>query len=191
MHTYRVSPEFRSCMQCDLLPGTPVCNFNDGTQTTDIGRGFFTPVSRNLPQSFVNRAGDAVPVMGGHAWDPASEPNAAANWTEPVMVTGYYNDTFLYYEPMPPMSFVTGDQDRFWEQDLTYENQDIPELADYVSVSYNATTGLTTFTFSGPMKDCESDDSPPSAATMTMTQDSFWANMMLTTFVGLLAAAVQ
>lgn len=162
MHTYRVSPEYRTCMQCDLLPGTPVCNFNEGMQTTEAGLKFFEPVDRDIPPRFLVQMGDMVPVMGGHAWDPATQPVSAYNWTEPVMVTGYYGNQFLYYEPMPPLSFVSGDADTFWEQELTYQNQTIADLATYVSVSYNATTGLATYTFKGPSNVCNEVEDPPS-----------------------------
>lgn len=157
MHAYRVTPEFRSCMTCDLLPGAPVCDFTPGAQTTESGIKFFNPITRNIPPRFLAFQTDNVPVMGGHAWDPATQPASAANWTEPMMVTGYYDDEFLYYEPMPPLSFVTGDTDNFWELEISYENQTIDELATYVSVGYNATTGVTTFTYRGPSAVCETE----------------------------------
>jgi len=90
-----------------------------------------------------------VPVMGGHAWDPDKQPDTAANWTEPVMVMGTYGGKNIYYEPMPPLSFVTGDTDTFWEESIIYENQQTENLASYASVSYDASTGVATATFKG------------------------------------------
>lgn len=83
IHTYRVSPEFRTCMECDLLPGTPVCDFRTPeAQTTQSGRDFFTPVVSDIPLNFQLMSGDNVPVMGGHAWDPAEQPANAGVWAE-------------------------------------------------------------------------------------------------------------
>jgi hypothetical protein len=149
-----------------------VCDPTDGAQTTDAGLKFFAPVSRNLPANFVVMPGDMVPVMGGHAWDPATQPDSAFNWTEPVMVMGYYDNEFLYYEPMPPLSFVTGTEDKFWEQDITYENQDVDELATYTSVAYNATTGYVTFTFQGPSAVCNDITTEPPTSSPTSSANS-------------------
>lgn len=67
------------------------------------------------------------------------------------MVMGTYNGENIYYEPMHPLSFVTGTTDNLWEYEIVYENQVTENLAEFSSVSYSAETGRTTFTFTGSL----------------------------------------
>ena len=157
MHTYRVSPAKRTCMLCTTLgPASPICDYMN-PQETESGQAFFAPISDDFPASFVNFETDAVIHMGGHAYDPAKQPASAAEWIEPVIVMGAYNGSNIFYEPMPPLSFVSGDVDHFWEEDIVYANQKTENLATYSSVEYNATTGYTTMSFKGKSSICKEE----------------------------------
>lgn len=154
IHTYRVSPEFRTCMLCEPIPGSPICQ---PSQTTESGQAFFADITQDLPAGYINNPNDAVIQMGGHAWDPTEQPVDAEGWTEPVMVMGTYNGQNIYYEPMPPLAFVTGSTDKLWEYSIEYENQVTENLAFFSSVSYSAATGKTTFTFIGDSSICRGE----------------------------------
>ena len=39
IHLYRVSPDDRTCMTCNTIEGTPVCDMEPGAQTTPNGEG--------------------------------------------------------------------------------------------------------------------------------------------------------
>lgn len=93
--------------------------------------------------------------MGGHAWHLANQPLPDNSWAEPVWVMGPYNGDIAFYEPMFPLSFVSGDTDTFWEQNLTYNGQTIQELPNYVSVGYDAQSGYITVSMKGATSVCK------------------------------------
>lgn len=39
MHIYLIDPEYRSCMTCEKIPGTPICDMAPGAQSTTNGKG--------------------------------------------------------------------------------------------------------------------------------------------------------
>jgi len=39
LHIYRETPEFRTCMTCTKVPGTPICDPAPDSQTTNSGLG--------------------------------------------------------------------------------------------------------------------------------------------------------
>lgn len=56
-HVYMVSPEDRTCMTCNMIPGAPICD--PGGQTTENGRAFFNAAivqpggkMANMPDGF-------------------------------------------------------------------------------------------------------------------------------------------
>mmetsp|Transcript_2103 Transcript_2103/g.3094 ORF Transcript_2103/g.3094 Transcript_2103/m.3094 type:complete len:340 (-) Transcript_2103:195-1214(-) len=163
-HIYLVDPDYRSCMTCDKIPGTPICN--PEAQTTPNGKGFFnvnTIISgpdagkpANMPDGFHVGIGDFVPLMGGHAWDMENQPNAAAGkpWVDPVWVMGPYDGTIVDYEPMIPLSFMTGTGDKYYEESLTYVGQSINALPTKFSASYDGTSGYLTVTMEGQSDGC-------------------------------------
>jgi len=55
---------------------------------------------------------------------------------------------------MVPLSFVSGDTDTFYEEQLTYKGQTLKELPSMYSVEYDAETKFTTLTFKGASLDC-------------------------------------
>jgi len=123
-HLYRVTPDQRASMACDLVPGAPICAFPGGpppdTQTTSSGRKFFivstvvgTPDHpdngkiANMPQGYAVDFTTALPGSGVHAYDMAAAVDVAA-WTDPLLVIGSYNGGIAFWEPMFPYSFVSG-----------------------------------------------------------------------------------
>lgn len=96
---------------------------------------------------------DMVALMGGHAWNPNHAPPSALEWTNPVWIMGPYNSDIANYEDMLPLSFVTGETDNVWAESFTYEGQTITELPTSRVISYDATTGVVTFTLTGASAD--------------------------------------
>jgi hypothetical protein len=157
-HVYRVDPEFRACMTCAKVTGAPVCDPKTGAQeTTSNGLGFFNVNTilgtdgdiSNMPDGFKLGMGDMVPLMGGHAWNVADQPNAANPWTEPVTLMGNYDGELIFFETMVPLTFVSGADDNSSIEEVTYKGQTITELPSMYKVEYDATTKFTTFTFKG------------------------------------------
>jgi len=160
VHVYRADPQLRSCMICEKIPGAPVCNpasqdtvngqaFFDIDYSTMLGSGKDGKAVMNMPSSFHVGAGDMVPLMGGHAWDEANQPSPEKPFVDPVWVMGTYDKDIAFYEPMLPLSFITGNDDSFFEDSLTYADQTINSLPSYYSVDYDASTKMSTLTFKG------------------------------------------
>lgn len=160
MHVYRVSPEFRTCMTCDIEPMDIVCAYpkddsEDVPQSTLSGFRFFNPATMtngklsNMPDGFKLGLSSGVPYMGGHAWNFETEPASPQDWKDPIWIMGPYDGGMGDYEPMFPLSFVTGDQDNFYEESLSYVGQTIEELPTYYSVEYKPRNGYTSVTFKG------------------------------------------
>ena len=111
-----------------------------------------------MPAGFTVDSTAMVPLMGGHAWDFADQPNftAANPWVEPMWIMGPYDGGIVDYEPMFPLSFVTGDVDQLYEENLEYVGQTISELPNMYSVAYDGTSKEITITFKGtPVGDCK------------------------------------
>jgi len=160
-HIYRVSPEFRTCMTCTTVPGAPVCDSGAGAQETSNGRAFFnvntiiTGGVANMPSGFVVPPTDAVLWMGSHGWDVANQPDPATDpWTEPIWLMGSYDGDIAFYEPMVPLSYVTGSTTNFYEETIAYEGQTIPTLPNRWTLGYDAGTKWTTVTFEGESNVC-------------------------------------
>lgn len=163
LHTYRVTPEYRTCMTCDVLPGTPVCDYpkNDGDpvpQTTAAGRAFFAPVDmNNMPVDYIYLKGDNLPYMGGHAAGLKTLPANASVWTAPVLIVGPYNGTNIFYEPMIPLVSITGPNDTDFRQNITYVAKTIDNLPTQWRVEYKASSGVVTVTMTGLSSVCQDE----------------------------------
>ena len=72
-----------------------------------------------MPDNFVVGLGDFIPLMGGHAWDRANEPTSE-NWVNPIWIMGPYDGTLVDYEPMVPLPFFNGSEDKYYEKSLNY-----------------------------------------------------------------------
>lgn len=160
-HFYKVDPEYRACMTCETPIGAPICNPAPSAQTTSNGLGFFnvntvlgSGALSNMPAGFEIGMGDMIPLMGGHAWNFTNQPSNASEWEDPVWVMGPYDGSIVYYEPMVPYSFVSGDTEKTYEEDLTYEGQTVKELPTMYTVVYDATSQFTTITLKGASLDC-------------------------------------
>lgn len=66
-----------------------------------------------MPAGFTVDSTAMIPLMGGHAWNFADQPSDSNSWAEPVWVMGPYDGDIVDYEPMFPLSFVTGDDDQY------------------------------------------------------------------------------
>lgn len=159
LHIYLVSPEYRTCMTCTTIPGAPVCD--PSNQDTFSGRAFFNVATTtdgspaNMPDGFEVAVFDSVPLMGGHAWHAMNQPPGDNSWSEPVWVMGPYDGQIVDYEPMFPLSYVSGDTSTYWEENLTYKGQTIPELPNRYSVGYDADTKVITVSLSGTTSVCK------------------------------------
>jgi hypothetical protein len=162
-HVYKVDPEYRSCMTCVQPIGAPICVPSSDAQTTSNGKGFFNVNTvlgsgdlSNMPAGFVIGLEDMIPLMGGHAWNESNQPSASNPWVAPMWMMGPYDGSIVNYEPMVPLSFVSGDTDNSHEEELTYKGQTLKELPSMYSVEYDAETKFTTLTFKGASLDCSS-----------------------------------
>ena len=109
----------------------------------------------NMPDNFAVGLGDFVPLMGGHAWDKANEPNLSTNpWVDPIWIMGPYDGTIVDYEPMVPLSFMSGPEDKYYEDNLNYVGQSISELPSKYSISFDATSGFLTVGLEGKSAIC-------------------------------------
>jgi hypothetical protein len=163
LHTYRVTPEYRTCMTCDLLPGSPVCNFPQNEtaqipQSTASGLAFFAPIDeKNQPVGFIYLKTDNIPLMGGHSADPMHLPVDAASWKEPVLIVGSYNSSNIYYEPMIPLVFMSGANDTHFKENITYVNATLENVPTLWQVHYEASSGVATVSMSGKSSVCQNE----------------------------------
>jgi len=154
LHLYRETPEFRTCMTCAKIPGTPLCDPTPGAQTSDNGKAFFDVAMVGLSQQPMNMpenysVSDMVPLMGGHGSNPDQYPTSFLDWTTPVWIVGSYGGDIPSVEPMIPMTFMSGTEDKEYKEDLVYEGQMLKELPSNYCVEYNGTTGGVTLTLKG------------------------------------------
>jgi len=159
-HIYLVSPNDRTCMTCDMIPFTPVCD--PANQSTMEGRAFFNAASvqptgalSNMPAGFENGLFDNVPLMGGHSWNFAKQPDLKTeNWNTPLLVMGSYDGTIVTFEPMFPLSFVTGDEDKHYTENIEYIGHTMEQLPMTYTVSYDGTTHFTSIIIEGKSALC-------------------------------------
>jgi hypothetical protein len=182
IHMYRESPEFRTCMTCNMPEGAPICDPVPGSQTTEHGLAFFnvstvvgagttvnvqraiTDQPINMPEGYRVGIADMVPLMGGHAWNPQQEPPSFMEWMEPIWIMGPYNGNIIDYEPMIPFAFMNGESDKVFTEILTYEEQTLTDLPSSYTIEYEAATGMITVTLKGSSADksfCEKQDPVP------------------------------
>jgi len=166
LHIYLESPEYRRCMTCTSVDFGPVCDPDN--QSTPSSHGFFNVATvaagpnagklANMPDGFDYAVYDNVPLMGGHSWDTSTQPKSAAEWVKPIWIMGSYDGEIIDYEPMVPLSFVSGSEDKTYEESLTYVGQTITELPSKYTVDYNADSGVTTMSFVGKSAVCIGKD---------------------------------
>ena len=163
VHIYLMDVAMRELMTCELVPGAPVCN--PAAQSTPQGQAFFEFDNGAIPADVVGHAVDmstALPHMGIHSYrkewysvEAAMAANLTIPFLRPVFVSGGYNNTFIFWEPMIPLAFMSGDEDQFFEEDISYVGDESPYLPSYLSVAYTASTGeVTIFMKGGMAMDC-------------------------------------
>lgn len=159
MHFYTDPIEVREKRTCDLVPQGPVC-IPDAQDTTS-GRAFFnvatilptSSILANMPEKFTCDLETALPVSGIHCWDFSKNP-APSSWADPVLVMGSYDATVAFFEPMVPLSFVTGHTDHYYSEQVDYQGQTIKTLPSEYSINYEANTGRATITLKGARSSC-------------------------------------
>ena len=117
-HLYRITSAQRDLMSCVLIPGAPICDFGDQTQTTYAGKKFFAVGKvtagsdadkiANMPELFTVDLESAVPHSSIHVYDIDGAVDVGL-WTDPVLIIGSYDSQIAHWEPMIPYSFVSGD----------------------------------------------------------------------------------
>lgn len=96
--------------------------------------------------------------MGGHSWNAETQPDLTIDtWDDPFWIMGSYDGTIINYEPMFPLDFVTGKNDKNYVEDLTYVSQTIDQLPSQYTISYDGLTGFTTITLVGKSALCGRD----------------------------------
>lgn len=176
-----VTPQFRAEeMVCDTIPGLPVCD--PAGQSTESGKLFFdlervsTNVARqatneteapapllNMPEGYTLGPADGVINMGMHSFDQSTQPASPGDWMDPSLIFVSYGKV-VCFEPMMPFSYVAGDVDQSFSQDIVYVEQTIPTLPSNYDIQYDAATGLTTLTFQGKSNVCQADFEEAKAA---------------------------
>jgi hypothetical protein len=165
-HFYRATLHELEVATCDMVPDAPICAFpgmpnaSSPVQSTNSGRAFFvighdydTNKPANLPDKFEPDFASAVPKQGLHAYDPEAVTDQD-DWVAPTLVMGTYDGGIIFWEPMSPLSFHTGDTNNSYSEDVSYVGQTIKELPESYSVAYDASSGVTTFTLVGTSAAC-------------------------------------
>ncbi|KAL7537348.1 hypothetical protein ACHAWF_005732, partial [Thalassiosira exigua] len=58
-----------------------------------------------MPANFSCDLTAAIPAMGTHCWNFATNPANQTVWDEPSMIMGAYDGGIQFFEPMLPMNF--------------------------------------------------------------------------------------
>ncbi len=112
-----------------------------------------------MPDGFVVGQGDNVPFMGGHAWNPSA---VTSPWVDPIWAMGTYNGGIVHVEPMIPLSFMQGDEDQMYEEDLTYVAQTMTSLPTKFSAKYDSADGYVNLILKGKSAiECNGDGNQP------------------------------
>jgi len=159
-HIYLVSPNDRTCMTCDTIPFAPVCD--PDSQSTRNGRAFFNVATiqpsgklSNMPEGFEFGLGDNVPLMGGHSWNVENQPDlTSGSWEDPIWIMGSYDGAITNFEPMFPLSFVTGNDNKVYTESLEYVGRTVEQLPTKYTVKYDGTTQFISITFEGKSALC-------------------------------------
>lgn len=107
-----------------------------------------------MPDGFICDKTAAVPNQGLHCWDYANQPVSVAEWEEPVLIMGNYDAKIAFFEPMVPVSFLTGETNNTFAEDVSYKGQTIETLPFEYSVEYNAGDGRASVTLKGRVRGC-------------------------------------
>mmetsp|Transcript_43181 Transcript_43181/g.91855 ORF Transcript_43181/g.91855 Transcript_43181/m.91855 type:complete len:346 (-) Transcript_43181:185-1222(-) len=184
-HFYTDPAEIRAERTCDQPEGAPICIPDVKAQTTASGRAFFsvatvwqlvddvnsaTNAPANMPPGFTCGLADAIPLSGTHCWDLSSQPADVASWINPFLILGSYDSKIAFFEPMAPVSFVTGSGTNSHSEKLVYEGQTVHTLPHEWSMMYNSNTNRTTVTLKGKSGVCgeEAEVTPVEGTNSTM-----------------------
>jgi hypothetical protein len=204
-HFYMVTPEYRAEeMICEVIPGTPACY---PEQTTASGKAFFEleeatdqgvsgsavnttdPLLVNMPVGFATAVSDAVMFMGMHAFDRSIAPLRPEDWDEPTLVFVTHDSKIICFEPMLPFHFVVGDTDHnFVSAPLEYVEQSIDTLPYVYGADFDASTKVSTVTFSGKSNVCKADFDAAKEKHETKIDSS--SSVVASLFSGIMAAVM-
>mmetsp|Transcript_31763 Transcript_31763/g.57498 ORF Transcript_31763/g.57498 Transcript_31763/m.57498 type:complete len:312 (+) Transcript_31763:26-961(+) len=170
MHFYTDPIEVRAGRTCNQPLGAPICIPDTNAQTTESGKAFFNVatiwelssngtvlpnIPANMPANFTCDIEAAVPASGTHCWDFLTNPNSVESWVDPVLIMGTYDAKIAFWEPMAPLSFVTGVNDTYYSAEVNYQGQTIKTLPTEYSIEYDATTGRATIILNGVKSSCK------------------------------------
>jgi len=183
VHMFRITPEYRASLVCDM--NNPFfCTEDAQNQTTptgrmyyDIGRDAVSGKIVNVPESHELFAPIAVPGLGQHASNFTDAP-PADEWFEPTLMTGLYGGDLIFFEPMVPYEFVSGDTANFYDEAPVYFLQTIMSLPSYWSLKYDPDTQYTTVTIKGKAEVCDeiTYESKPKGASVSTSNDVATSN---------------
>ena len=96
----------------------------------------------NVPKDFEVGPLDMVPLMGGHAWNVLTQPSKTSPWVDPIWIMSPFDGKITNFEPMIPLSFVIGSDDKVYGENLTYVGQTMKTLLTKYMVKYDATSTI-------------------------------------------------
>ena len=160
MHIFRIPPEERETMSCDML-NPFICSFPpENIQSSLSGKKYFhvakvegTDFIANTPEIFTHGIDTAVPGEGLHAYDHVNLV-PVQSWFDPVLIIGTYDGGINFWEPMFPIEFSVGDTENFYEESPEYVSQTVTSLPSYWSMHYDPETEVTTLTMKGEAENC-------------------------------------
>jgi hypothetical protein len=168
---FRVTPEFRAFMTCDLLvdeqlvvPGEEVCAFQ---QETVEGMNFFVVpgalVNRNpvvnMPASFTRpKSGNGpVPHVGLRSWDQETVPATPNRWKDLALVMSSYAGDLVMWQAHVPLEKISGDVDQFTSAAARYHETTVQTLPDTYAFDYDVKDGKVRLHMIGKSQLCRQD----------------------------------
>ena len=160
LHIFRITPEERESLFCDML-NPFICKYPPADiQPTVTGRNYFVVGKdaesgqiANAPDTHTLTLDSAVPGEGLHASN-LTEAASVEDWVNPILVTGLYGGGVQFWEPMFPYEFSSGDTANFYDEAPTYVSQTIVSLPSYWSLGYDPDSEVTTLTIKGKTENC-------------------------------------
>ena len=113
--------------------------------------------------------------MGMHSFNRTETPASPQEWMEPTLVFVTHDSQVICFEPMLPFHYVIGDEDHAYEKtDIEYVQPTITTLPYEYSATFDASTKITTLSFSGKSQVCQADFEAAQAAyeASSMTDDT-------------------
>eukprot|EP00568_Trieres_chinensis_P014653 CAMPEP_0183318872 /NCGR_PEP_ID=MMETSP0160_2-20130417/61923_1 /TAXON_ID=2839 ORGANISM="Odontella Sinensis, Strain Grunow 1884" /NCGR_SAMPLE_ID=MMETSP0160_2 /ASSEMBLY_ACC=CAM_ASM_000250 /LENGTH=306 /DNA_ID=CAMNT_0025485229 /DNA_START=9 /DNA_END=929 /DNA_ORIENTATION=- len=159
LHFYLQSVAERQKWTCKLDDNVPVpfCAVDQdsasGMAMYNVGMNYLTNKPANMHES-VTGCIDAIPGMGLHCWNWDASPEAQ-DWVDPIFIMGSYDSKIAFWEPMVPLSFITGAEANKYEEILEYHSQTIESLPYNFTIQYDPYTKGTSLIMFGKSNVCK------------------------------------